>query len=512
MNNSETRTPNAKGKTSLGGRGSLSSLFWLLLVSLISISGCAHLPPGLEPENVSPFFHIQTDQENQSRRLDAAGPFYSQSESPEEREWTFRPFFSYRENLKDQTEDLEYLYPLGRYRKTSEGKLYRFIPFYSSFKPAQENEETNKKENVDLFPFFWGKDKEGKSYGGIFPFGGEFRGRFNSDEIQFVLWPLYTRFKEGETLSYSILWPIFSFTEGGNRSGFRFWPFYGEEKKEGQGAYQKYFFLWPIGLYQQRHLDTEYPKTYFYLFPLYLSEQSPTEQKIIFLWPFFNYYTEKRFDYFQIDFPWPFFQYARGENTLGVRFWPIITYRKVDQREKVTFLWPLIFQDKYEDENRDDVLTRFLYVSKWHQVYYKKENRWERVTKFWPFFRYAEDGKGLVHFYFPAVMPADWEGLERHYGTLFRIVEYYQDGKGKEITKFLWGLYYHQRQKDLRRIEISFLFTYLQEKEKLQVSFLKGLLGYQRQGSQRQLKLFYLPISWEEQEELEKPPESLQVE
>ena len=62
---------------------------------------------------------------------------------------------------------------------------------------------------------------------------------------------------------------------------------------------------------------------------------------------------------------------------------------------------------------------------------------------------------------------------------LFRIYEYYQDGKGKEVSKFLWGLYYHQKQKDLNRIEVGFLFTYLKEKETFQLSFLKGLLGYQ---------------------------------
>ncbi len=482
------------------------SAFSLLL--LLMASGCAHLSPDAGPENVSPFFHIQTDTENQSRRLDAAGPFYSQSETPEEREWTFRPFFSYRENLKEQTEELEYLYPLGRVRKTPEGKLSRFIPFYSSFKPSLEQKEEDQRENVDLFLIFWGKGKTGASYGGFFPFGGEFRDRFARDEIQFFLWPLYTRIREGETQTVNILWPIFSITSGGERSGFRVWPLYGQEKQEGIGAYQKTFFLWPIGLYQQRDLDTDYPKTYFYLFPFYLSEQSPNEHKTIFLWPFFNFYSEDRFNYYQVDFPWPIIQFARGENTEAFKFWPLFTYRKVGQREKMSFFWPIFIQEKEENEDRDEVLNRFLYISKFHQIYFKKENRWEKLTKFWPFFHYAEDGRGMEHFYFPDLMPADWEGLERNYGMLFRIYEYYQDGKGKEVSKFLWGLYYHQKQKDLNRIEVSFLFTYLKEKQTFQLSFLKGLLGYRRDGPKREMKIFYMPISWEEKEEPGKPPGS----
>ncbi|MBI5606791.1 MAG: hypothetical protein HY879_25960 [Deltaproteobacteria bacterium] len=504
---SELRTPNSELKASSLWLSPLPFFPLLFFLFLLSVSGCAHLSPDLQPENVSPFFHIQTDREKQGRRLDGAGPFYSQAESPEEKEWTFRPFFSYRENLKEQTEELEYLYPLGRYRKTPEGTLKRFIPLYSSFTPAQENEEKDK-NNVDFFPVFWGKDKEGKSYGGVFPFGGEFRGRFARDEIQFVLWPLYTRVREGETQTYNVLWPIFSYTEGGERSGFRIWPLYGQEKQEGMGAYQKTFFLWPIGQYQQRYLDTDHPKTYFYLFPLYLSEQSPNEHKTIILWPFFNFYSEDHFNYHQVDFPWPIIQFARGENTEAFKFWPLLTYRKVEQRQKMSLFWPIFIQEKEEDEERDEVLNRFIYISKFHQVYFKKENRWERLTKFWPFFHYAEDGRGMEHFYFPDLMPADWEGLERNYGMLFRVYEYYQDGKGKEISKFLWGLYYHQKQKDLNRIEVSLLFTYVREKETLYVSFLKGLLGYYRDGPKKQLKIFYLPISWEEAPVTGKPPES----
>lgn len=163
----------------------------LFLLSLLCFPvGCAHLSSDLGPENVAPFFHIQTDPEKQSRRLDAGGPFYSQAEGPEEREWTLRPFFSYRENLKEQTEELEYLYPIGWYKKTPEGTLKRLIPFFSSFKSAPDQEEEGKEEHTDLFLVFWGKDKAGESYGGVFPFGGLFKDRFDRDEIQFVLWPL----------------------------------------------------------------------------------------------------------------------------------------------------------------------------------------------------------------------------------------------------------------------------------------------------------------------------------
>lgn len=468
---------------------------WLVLLLGIMPLGCAHLSHDLTASNAAPFYQIQTNEEKGVRRLDAVGPFYSQSESPQEREWSFRPLFWFREDRQSQTEELEFLYPLGWYKKTPEERTFKFIPFYTAKNTAGEDD---KRDSVDLFPFFWGKSKSGDSYGGMFPLGGVFKDRFARDEIRFALWPLYTHIREGETETTHLLWPVFSFTGGGNREGFRFWPFYGREVQQGEGAYEKSFFLWPIGHYQQRYLDTENPKTYFYLVPLYLREHSANENRIMVLWPFIQYYTESRFQYLQVDIPWPVFQYARGENTIALKLWPLMTYRKVDNREKSSLLWPLFSQDKEEDEFIDEVLQRFFLVSKVHQKYWKKEDRWERVTKFWPLFRYAEDGKGLVHFFFPAVMPADWEGLERHYGLLFRIFDHYEDGQGLEVTKFLWGLFYRQKQKDLERIEVSFLFDWEQTPEKLEVNFLKGLWGYRREGGRKIMKLFYLPVSMEE--------------
>ena len=73
-----------------------------------------------------------------------------------------------------------------------------------------------------------------------------------------------------------------------------------------------------------------------------------------------------------MDFPWPIIQFARGENTEAFKLWPLFTYRKVEQREKMSLFWPIFIQEKEENEDRDEVLNRFLYISKFHQVYYQK--------------------------------------------------------------------------------------------------------------------------------------------
>ena len=64
--------------------------------------------------------------------------------------------FWFREDRQSQTEELEFLYPLGWYKKTPEERTIKFLPFYTAKKTAGEDD---KRDSVDLFPFFWGKSK-----------------------------------------------------------------------------------------------------------------------------------------------------------------------------------------------------------------------------------------------------------------------------------------------------------------------------------------------------------------
>ncbi len=177
------------------------------------------------------------------------------------------------------------------------------------------------------------------------------------------------------------------------------------------------------------------------------------------------------------------------------KLWPLITYRQEDDRTRRALLWPLFYQDYEEDDYKIKSRVLFCLLTKIHEKYYKQEDRWERVSRIWPLFRLADDGRGRVHFFFPALMPADWDGLERNYGMLFRLFDYYQDGQGLEVTKILWGLYYRQKEKDRDRIEVAFLFDWQKSPERLEFNLLKGLFGYRREGPKKSLKLFFSPVS-----------------
>ena len=75
----------------------------------------------------------------------------------------------------------------------------------------------------------------------------------------FVLWPLYSRSIEENTYRYSILWPFFSYSTGGE-DALAFWPFYGKIITPGKS--EKHYVLWPIYNYQKLGLDTDNPPNF----------------------------------------------------------------------------------------------------------------------------------------------------------------------------------------------------------------------------------------------------------
>ncbi|MFH1625593.1 MAG: hypothetical protein ABID54_10650, partial [Pseudomonadota bacterium] len=262
----------------------------IALLLIILVSGCATSLTNNRRLNMEPLFSYNEDIDRESTELDAVGPFFTFQSKPKQEEYGFRPFFYVRKKKEEHFKEIEYLYPLGKYRKTDQERVFQFIPLFSSHKDLTE--ETKKPSDFGFFPVFWGKDENGESYGGLFPLYGRLKHRFGKDQIRFVLWPIYSDSKEENTWTYNILWPIFSYTTGGGESGFRVWPLYGRQEKEGE--YSKYFALWPIFFFQKTDLDTDNPQTFKAVFPLFVDSSSPERDSTTFLWPFFHFSNDRK--------------------------------------------------------------------------------------------------------------------------------------------------------------------------------------------------------------------------
>ncbi len=125
-----------------------------------------------------------------------------------------RPFYY---NDRD-TSETDILYPLGRF--TKERGL--FFPLYR----YTDQEETEDLKHTEIFPVFYGRYKD-TSYWGVFPVYGTMYHRFGYTRARFFLLPLYADTTLDEKTTYTVLWPIFSYSEG---RLFRVFPLYGWKK------------------------------------------------------------------------------------------------------------------------------------------------------------------------------------------------------------------------------------------------------------------------------------------
>lgn len=460
--------------------------FGLVVFLLIILVGCATSFTDSRRLNVGPLFDYDEDVDKGAVELDALGPFFTFKSKPGEEEYGFRPFFYVRGKKEDYFKEIDYLYPLGKYRKTDKEKVFRFVPLFSSHKDV-----TDGSSDFGFFPVFWGTDEEGDSYGGLFPIYGRLNHRFRKDQIRFVLWPVYSDSREGDSRTYNVLWPIFSYTEGTGESGVAIWPLYGHQEKEGE--YSKYFALWPIFFSHKTDLDTDNPKRFTAVFPLFANSGSPEKDSMSFLWPLFNYADDKRNNYKQWDIPWPIFHYGKGEELKSSRLFPFYGHKRKPDSKTGFFLWPIYTYSKEILEDYEDTTYRFLLINKYRKKVWKGRFNDAKSVRIWPLFYYNRKKDGIMKFSFPELIPVEDEGFERNWAPLFRLYEYNRDSRDNMESRFLWGLYIHKKGDSRESFEVTFLISYEKEEEKVCFSILKGLFEYRRVEGVNSFKILYFP-------------------
>jgi len=466
-----------------------------ILVSLL-----ASFLVGCSTHNVRdfpPLFDYRAEGETES--LDIAGPFYSHRHSHNRSEWAFRPFISKYEDKDKGICEYQFLYPLGKYRRTKERRYIQFIPFVKSGEYLAERRK--KAKASEFFPVFWGTTEDGEKYGGFFPFYGTFKNRFGRDRMTFFLWPLYSSSREDDTTTYKFMWPFFSYTTGKNRKGFRIWPLYGYDKKD--GVYLKRFVLWPFFIHQKTHLDTDNPKDFFAIFPLYVSIKSKSERSRTALFPLFTFYERDRDNFRQRTYPWPILTYAKGDGYESRNVLPLYSWQKKEGYKSFYVLWPIYKHEVEWDKNSNTVTDYLFLINKYERKTFKEENGKAKILRFWPLFYYRVKKEGDVRFDFPHIIPIENEGFDRNYGPLFHIYQYRKDANGNEQSKFLWGLYTYRKRGLSESRNLSFIASYKKDMEFKKFSLLKGLFEYQSKEGTNSLRFLYLPwrIRWQKRTE-----------
>ncbi|MBN2683708.1 MAG: hypothetical protein JXR40_00380 [Pontiellaceae bacterium] len=369
-------------------------------------------------------------------------PFYEAVEANGVRMRAVRPFYSSVET--EERWEKDYLWPLYVRKGFKDEEYARFfvVGWHNDFSSGEGRERT-----WVLPIYFQGRAADGENYFGLFPLGGHLRDFLGRDRIDFALFPLWARSQVNEVKTTSVLWPIYSRTQGDGVDRFRIWPLYGESTLE--GSYQKKFVLWPI-FSSVKYTNPGNPGGGFILFPLYGHVQTEKGDNHWILPPFFRFAEGggQRI----INAPWPFIQLSDGD-VYKRYLWPLYGKKQAGSSTQKFWLWPVIWDRKTElgdrTQERFNVMP-FFYSEK--EVLTKAVGEAEvgdtasKYWKVWPLMSWDQRGE-TSRFRLLDLWPMrETDGVERNWAplwTLYRRME----NDGAVQHRLLWGIYEQEKGK-----------------------------------------------------------------
>ena len=378
-----------------------------------------------------------------------------------------RPFYSRSETEERWQRD--YLWPLFTQKGFKEETYARFLflGWHADF--------PGPRERTWLLPFYYqGTAQDGTNYAALFPFGGricEFLGR---DQVEFALFPLLARSRVNDVKTLSVLWPIFSRTQGDRVERFRVWPLYGTSQLEGE--YRKRFICWPLYT-SVKFTNPRNPGGGYILFPFYGRVTTDKATNRWYLPPFFRFSEGggQRIIYA----PWPFIQ--RSDGDVQKRYlWPLVGTKKVGTVTRNFWAWPIIWNSRVEYTDHDVMRRNVLpfYYSEKKVVTRSSEKSdvgevAERYWKIWPLMSW-ERTEEASRFRLLELWPLRrMAGIERNWAPLWTLYRRAENDQGVE-HRLLWGL--GELEKGAGKTKWSLL---------------KGVLGYRNEDDNRSIQVLF---------------------
>ncbi len=414
-------------------------------------------------------------------------PFVAVERTPEWRQFSLRPFYVDRDATDASEERVQFLWPIYLYKRSEEDVTIRLLPIYAYRKDVYPYKD-GKEFEVDymLFPLVYGGSSTNEgAYFAFFPVAGRLDDFLGRDQIRFYLFPLYYEYHKNELYQRNYVWPVLSFSRGGDYNGFRLWPLYGYLEK--RDDFQKEFALWPIYHHQKFDLDKEQSGERTMVFPLYAREDSERRRFRAFLWPFFTREENYAQNFEEFAAPWPFVVVTRGEKTYRTQVWPLFGHTETIDAEKDFVLWPLYYHNTFnmdEDRERRETLLMPFWSSKTEIS--KSKGVLKHRSRLWPLWRYRKFEDGSTNLEILSLLWFDdEEGFERPYAPLWTIYERGTQADGTSHTYALWRLFRQKNAADGLALHNE------DAQEMSETSILGGFLGLNKKEDERRIKLFY---------------------
>src|SRR5512140_2134083 len=180
---------------------------WLLL------AGFLWQPVGLsgqdQPLRIGPLYDRFDLTLDEGERTEAVGPFWYRQQRGTERTWAVPPILSYTRDPDLELTEFDFVYPVLTYDRY--GDQYRWQLFQLlSFAGGPTQTETNR-NRFTLFPIYFQQRSSDptENYTAYGPFYGHLKNRLMRDEIDYVMFPLYSRTRKADVVTRNYVYPIF---------------------------------------------------------------------------------------------------------------------------------------------------------------------------------------------------------------------------------------------------------------------------------------------------------------
>ena len=428
-------------------------------------------------------------------RTEAAGPFFYTQQTESENVWAIPPFFSCDRNPAVESHEDDFLYPLLTRIRYGHEQRWQFCQLLSTATGREPNDTDVKR--VTLYPFYFQQRAADTNlnYTAIVPFYGRLKARLFHDEINFILFPIYSETRKRDVVTDNYLYPFVSIRRGDGLAGWQVWPFAGQEHKilttqtNGFGdvaiipGHDRSFYLWPFYLKQDNGIGTDNPEKFRASIPFFVSSRSPQRDATSVIWPFFAFINDRAKKYHEWQGRWPFVIFARGEGKHTSRVWPLFSESHNDTKESDAYLWPLYTFKRTQSDPLDQQRTRVLFYLYSRTTEKNLETGAEKThLDMWPFFTWHRDFNGnerlqVLALLEPAV-PAN-RGIERNWSPLWSLWRAEDNRKtGAGSRSFLWNLYRQETAPGHKKVSLLF-----------------GLFQYQSSKDAEQTRLFYFTVS-----------------
>jgi hypothetical protein len=407
--------------------------------------------------------------------------------------WSVRPLAGWRREPDGPAGDAsragvawraEFLHPLGRVVSGARTSSSWFLPLYTW--KSRETAGGGRRWTFLSLPGVW-LAKEDGDWSSIawFPVGGHVEQFLTYDEIDFVLFPLWSRAYRDGKRSQHFLYPIVGWTFGGGETSWRLFPLW--LHAEVDGFYERDAYLWPLFHLQEndKHLGPRSSERMWMIWPLYGRLAKGTYRSHSFLWPLFGYASDPRAGFRAIDAPWPLVRIqSGGKRPLAderFRVWPFYSHFRGDRLESWNVMWPLVHRriERYPDAERH-AFFGFPFWSSWKRTATTgEESSWRKL---WPLYQ-VRDEHGVRTFSTPAPYPFHWDArFDHHWAWPFEL--WRRSTRGDDVTRErAWGgLWYRERDAHEDRRSFTGLWsrrTYRRAGRRVQeTSLLFGLLRW----------------------------------